>query len=411
MRALIAAAFLSFAIVAPCAALHERPAALQTEFPSRLETRADIAADEWLVTVENSRVAQDSKKSVNDTDALLHADDSSRDGTEPARSPANHLAAETSPLEELCGAVVAAAKASELPPTFLANLIWQESRFNPRAVSPAGAEGIAQFMPTTAARSGLADPFDPLQAIPASAQLLRQLKQQFGNWGLAAAAYNAGPKRVQNWLAKGGLLPRETRGYVSIITGYSAEQWRGSQAQTDTLLSAQRLPCRSMAVFAELDEAARAARAVQPDRTEVVPAAVPPVVVRVRLAALFSKRQPSQSTAAPLANGRVALLARTKLPPLAKNKVIVLAETKVSLVAKAKLPLVTKVKLAQLAHPKMSPVVKNGLVREARAGRGGSGPVKGTQVRLAAREPVKSSTRRERSSSTGRGSSQKMKIT
>ena len=49
MRALIAAAFLSFAIVAPCAALHERPAALQTEFPSRLETRADIAADEWLV--------------------------------------------------------------------------------------------------------------------------------------------------------------------------------------------------------------------------------------------------------------------------------------------------------------------------------------------------------------------------
>src|SRR5438477_262066 len=221
------------------------------------------------------------------------------------------------------------------------------------AARAAGAEGIAQFMPTTAARSGLADPFDPLQAIPASAQLLRQLKQQFGIWGLAAAAYNAGPKRVQNWLAKGGLLPRETRGYVSIITGYSAEQWRGSQAQTDTLLSAQRLPCRSMAVFAELDEAARAARAVQPDRTEVVPAAVPPVVVRVRLAALFSKRQPSQSTAAPLANGRVALLARTKLPPLAKNKVIVLAETKVSLVAKTKLPFVAKTKLAQLAQPKV----------------------------------------------------------
>jgi len=98
MRAPIAAAFLSFAIVAPCAALHERPAALQTEFPSRLETRADIAADEWLITVENSRVAQDSKKSVNDTDALPQADDSSRDGTEPARSPANHLAAEPSPL-------------------------------------------------------------------------------------------------------------------------------------------------------------------------------------------------------------------------------------------------------------------------------------------------------------------------
>src|SRR5437762_6718611 len=219
MRAPIAAAFLSFAIVAPCAALHERPAASQTEVLSQPKTRADTAADGWFVTGENSRVAQADKKSVNDTDAVPQAEASSRDGTEPDRSPTDHLATEPSPLEELCDAVVAAAKASELPPTFLANLIWQESRFNPRAVSPAGAEGIAQFMPTTAARSGLADPFDPLQAIPASAQLLRQLKRQFGNWGLAAAAYNSGPKRVTDWLARRTELPRETRGYVSTITG------------------------------------------------------------------------------------------------------------------------------------------------------------------------------------------------
>jgi hypothetical protein len=99
------------------------------------------------------------------------------------------------------------------------------------------------------------------------------------------------------------------------------------------------------------------------------------------------------------------------LPPLAKNKVIVLAETKVSLVTKTKWSVVAKTKLAQLAQPKVPPVVKNGLVREARAGRGGPSTVKVAQVRLAAREPVKSSTRRERSSSTGRGSSQKMKIT
>src|SRR2546423_12280119 len=96
MRALIAAAFLSFAIVAPCAALHERPAALQTEFPSRLETRADIAADEWLVTDENSRVAQGRKKSVNDTDALPQADENSRDGTEAARLPSHPLIAQIS---------------------------------------------------------------------------------------------------------------------------------------------------------------------------------------------------------------------------------------------------------------------------------------------------------------------------
>ena len=78
-------------------------------------------------------------------------------------------------------------------------------------------------MPETAADVGLDNPFDPLQAIPASARLLRNLFQQFGNLGLAAAAYNAGPKRIQDWLAKKGKLPQETQGYVKIITGRPAE--------------------------------------------------------------------------------------------------------------------------------------------------------------------------------------------
>jgi soluble lytic murein transglycosylase-like protein len=71
-----------------------------------------------------------------------------------------------------------------------------ESNFNPAAVSPAGAQGIAQFMPGTAAAYGLADPFDPAQAIDAQARLMADLMGQFGRVELALAAYNAGPAPV-----------------------------------------------------------------------------------------------------------------------------------------------------------------------------------------------------------------------
>ena len=72
-------------------------------------------------------------------------------------------------------------------------MIWQESRFNARAVSRKGAQGIAQFMPQTADWRGLADPFDPIEALRHSAGYLRDLRNRFGNLGLAAAGYNAGP--------------------------------------------------------------------------------------------------------------------------------------------------------------------------------------------------------------------------
>ncbi|MEH2604396.1 hypothetical protein V1277_003773 [Bradyrhizobium sp. AZCC 1588] len=104
-------------------------------------------------------------------------------------------------------------------------LLWQESRFKAAEVSSAGAQGIAQFMPRTAVEMGLKDPFDPLQAIPASARFLRKLHDQFGNLGLAAAAYNAGGGRIAKWLSRRGALPKETRAYVKIITGNKAEAW------------------------------------------------------------------------------------------------------------------------------------------------------------------------------------------
>ena len=97
-----------------------------------------------------------------------------------------------------------------LPREYFARLIWKESRFDIKALSPVGAQGIAQFMPGTAKIRGLKDPWDPVQALPASASFLSDLKAQFGNFGLAAAAYNGGPNRVARWLVKKSRLPTET---------------------------------------------------------------------------------------------------------------------------------------------------------------------------------------------------------
>src|SRR5262245_12756505 len=128
------------------------------------------------------------------------APDLSTDGGNDAKQDAARPAPDVS-IDFLCDTLAASAQQSGLPASFFSNLIWQESRFVFRAVSPAGALGIAQFMPKTAAAIGLTNPFDPLMALPASARLLGTLFQRFGNLGLAAAAYNAGEGRVNNWLS------------------------------------------------------------------------------------------------------------------------------------------------------------------------------------------------------------------
>jgi membrane-bound lytic murein transglycosylase MltF len=87
-------------------------------------------------------------------------------------------------------------------------------------------------MPGTAAALQLLDPFDPIQALPKSAEYLQQLRDQFGNLGLAAAAYNAGPSRVRDWLNGERSLPAETRNYVYAITGLPADEWlRGGKRE------------------------------------------------------------------------------------------------------------------------------------------------------------------------------------
>lgn len=144
----------------------------------------------------------------------------------------------------------------KLPPLFFARLIWRESRFNTNAVSPAGAEGIAQFMPGTAAIWGLDDPFEPGQALLKSAQYLSWLRKKLGNLGLAAAGYNAGSQRVADWMAGNSYMPLETRNYVYAITGYTVEEWAANKAEFVGVKLKRKLPvsaCKQLAIALKRD--------------------------------------------------------------------------------------------------------------------------------------------------------------
>ena len=141
-------------------------------------------------------------------------------------------------VDIVCPIMQQQAEARGLPPMPFVRLIWRESRFNPRAVSHKGAQGIAQFMPGTADERGLQDPFEPKSAIVHSASLLADLRAEFGNFGLAAAAYNAGAERVRGWLSGRG-LPGETRAYVQFVTGRDAEDWKEPGTELPDTLKAE----------------------------------------------------------------------------------------------------------------------------------------------------------------------------
>src|SRR5262245_31389110 len=171
MHRLVASAFFSVMLLV---------ATLMPGLPSRLVGQASAGEGDQVAPVENPQ--------------------------SPSAAPSNGAAS----VARICDALAAAAGEYNLPVDFFARLIWQESRFDPTAVSRAGAQGVAQFMPATANSRGLADPFDPIESIAESAKLLRDLRRELGNLGLAAAAYNAGPGRVRGWLAGRRGLPRET---------------------------------------------------------------------------------------------------------------------------------------------------------------------------------------------------------
>ena len=187
-----------------------------------------------LLAVQSNGFGQSSDDSAKPSPAAPPQDEAGK-GTQasdsaPPPPDAVQTTSGTDLRESMCLMIESAARANDLPLEFFARVIWQESRFQSDAVGPRtrhgdNAQGIAQFMPRTAAERGLLDPFDPVQALPKSAQFLRDLRDQFGNLGLAAAAYNAGPARVRGWLAGGRTLPMETRRYVEAITGISADEW------------------------------------------------------------------------------------------------------------------------------------------------------------------------------------------
>jgi hypothetical protein len=189
----------------------------------------------------------------------------------PAPAQANPpAAAQTQPFtphnpptaDDICRAIEVDAAENDLPVEFFARVIWQESRFNALAVSSKGARGIAQFMPATADYRGLVDPFDPIEALKNSASYLHDLKTQFGNLGLAAAGYNAGPGRVSAWLAGHRALPAETRNYVAIITGWTADEWASAKPpETSETTIPQGVPCTRLAnvILAPKEQAQRIA--------------------------------------------------------------------------------------------------------------------------------------------------------
>lgn len=127
---------------------------------------------------------------------------------------------------EVCDLLSLHAQRNKLPVDFFTRLIWKESIFDAQAVSPVGAEGIAQFMPGTAKLRGLKNSFDHREALAAAAEYLAFLREKFGNLGLAAAAYNFGEVGTSGWLANRRTLPAETEDYVLAITGHAAAEWR-----------------------------------------------------------------------------------------------------------------------------------------------------------------------------------------
>lgn len=135
-------------------------------------------------------------------------------GGAPAGAPAN--------IQQLISRV---SKEQGVPENILYAVMRQESGYNPRAVSPVGAQGLMQLMPSTAASLGLKgnDVWDPYKNLTAGAKYLKQMYTKFGSLAKGLAAYNAGPGRLQEALAKGGdnwslYLPSETRNYVASIS-------------------------------------------------------------------------------------------------------------------------------------------------------------------------------------------------
>jgi len=175
-------------------------------------------------------------------------------------------------LHRICHWIAREAERNDLPPTYFGRLLWVESRYDPQARSHKNAQGIAQFIPSTARLRGLEDPYDPESAIAASAAYLAEMRDRYGNLGQAAIGYNGGEGRLRRWRAGRRGLPRETRRYVAMITGLEAEAWRdrslpdGTKPAWDEKTDSAFLTrCRARKIR-RLDGSSGAVAAVQPSK-------------------------------------------------------------------------------------------------------------------------------------------------
>jgi hypothetical protein len=260
------------------------------------------ASIEYTQALDATNVVATPSETATATDGAAHAAASFYDEAESG--------------DPICEAVKTAAEENDIPIGFLARLLWQESRFRAGEVSSAGAQGIAQFMPQTAVEMGLSNPFDPLQAIPVAARFLRKLHNQFGNLGLAAAAYNAGGGRIEKWLSRRSSLPQETRAYVKIITGHKAEMWTDEESTIymPTELP-QKAPCEGVGGLSRQDRIATVNVDLTPSASAMVRKAESDEAEDRKNAAIRKLRVAASSTAGRSgaatrkANARVVLLA------------------------------------------------------------------------------------------------------
>ena len=155
------------------------------------------------------------------------------DSASPTTAQSESAAGAGAVSSEYDSVIEQAAERYGVDPAVLHGLIQQESGFDPSAQSSAGASGLTQLMPGTAASLGVANPLNPTESIEGGARYLGQLMAQFGgNTADALAAYNAGPGAVQQF---GGIPPyAETESYVSKVLGY-AEAYRQAQPASTTV--------------------------------------------------------------------------------------------------------------------------------------------------------------------------------
>ena len=164
-------------------------------------------------------IPMENTSALNSTNPALNTANTNQTSMSTAASntPSTRLMDKMKQYEPL---IRAAADRYNIDPNWIAGICYQESRFNPRAVSHCGAMGLMQLMPGTASQLGVSNAFDPAQNIDGGAKYLRQMLDKFnGRMDLATAAYNAGPGNV---IKHGGIPPfKETQGYVPHVLGYA----------------------------------------------------------------------------------------------------------------------------------------------------------------------------------------------